>query len=103
MSQIITVTTKPNGAGQNWLEIGKFRIDEFDDSIWQPTAARYPNKDPRLTCKREYDGRGNSQKIHWKIIVPLDYPFTIYRRSGDKRTGYGCQDEVIWQPAEGEQ
>jgi hypothetical protein len=80
---MLEATTKPNGSGRNWLEIGQFITDEFGDEVWQHDEARYPQHDPALTVKRDYDGRGNSQQIHWKIIVPEGYTKTIVKRWAD--------------------
>jgi hypothetical protein len=82
---LITATTKPNGSGRNWLEVGDFSEDEFGDRIWTPTEARYPHKDPDLKVKRDFEGRSGraSQRIYWKIIVPESYPHRIVQRWGD--------------------
>lgn len=80
---MLTATTKPNGSGRNWLELGQYITDEFDDSEWRPSAERYPHRDSRLKVKRGYDGKGASQKIHWKIIVPDGYPLTIVQKWAD--------------------
>jgi hypothetical protein len=80
---MIDATTKPNGSGRHWLEIGQFVEDEFGDKIWKPAPARYPHRDPALKVKRDYEGKGASQKIHWKIIVPAGYSKTIVKRYGD--------------------
>lgn len=80
---MIEATTKPTGSGSDWLEVGAFEVDEFGDKIWKPTAERYPNKDTRLKVKRDYDGRGASQRIYWKIIVPDGYDKMIVCKSGN--------------------
>lgn len=78
---MIEATTKPTGSGSDWLEVGNFEVDEFGDKVWKPTTERYPNKDTRLKVKRDYDGRGASQRIYWKIIVPSGYDKTIVYKS----------------------
>jgi len=90
----ILTDTKPNGAGRNWLEVGAFVIDDFGDRVWQPSGDRYPQKDPRLTVTRKYDGRGARQRIRWRIEIPENYPLTIVCRSGDSRH----PDSVEWEP-----
>jgi hypothetical protein len=82
---LITITTKPNGSGSNWLEVGAFLKDEFGDLIWTPTEARYPHRDPDLKVKRDFEGRPGraSQRIHWKIIIPDSYPRHIVQRWSD--------------------
>jgi hypothetical protein len=83
---IIETQTKPNGANNNWLEIGKFEVDKFGDKIWRPNPKpRYPNQSQKLECKREWSGNrgGASEKISWKIIVPDDYKLFIVQRWGD--------------------
>jgi hypothetical protein len=81
---MIETTTKPNGSGRCWLEVGQFITDQFGDKVWKADdSARYPHRDSALNAKRNYDGKGNSQKIYWKIIVPADYSKTIVKRYGD--------------------
>lgn len=91
-------TTKPNGSGSHWLEIGDFKVDDFGDKIWIPGKPRYPNEDPRLKVKREFDGKSGraSQRIHWKIIVPDDYDKKIVRRWADGNV------TVLWPEGEAE-
>lgn len=81
---MIEVTTKPDGSGRNWLETGNFITDKFGDKVWQcDPKARYPHHDNALEVKREYDGRGKAQQIHWKIIIPDGYQKSIVKKWGD--------------------
>ncbi len=77
---MITISTKPNGSGSNWLEVGIFVEDDFGDQVWTPTQARYPHRDQELKVKREFEGRGAAQRIYWKIIVPDGYKNLIVQR-----------------------
>jgi hypothetical protein len=95
----IYVETKPEGAGNNWIEVGKFVKDAFGDTVFKAAPCKYPHKDSRLTVQRKYEGRGANTKIRWIIDVPENYDLVIYRRSGDKRPGLGTQEEVLWRPA----
>jgi len=98
MSERIEHTTKPNGAGNTWLELGTWTTDAFGDARWQPADSRYPQHDRRLQVKREYDGRGKCQEIHWTILVPDGFPLTIRRRSGDGRPNFDRGEEDLYTP-----
>ena len=97
---IIEVTTKPNGMGQSWLEIGtaKAVVSEIGTKqvAWTvDLSMRYPHQDARLTVERQYNKSGNSQTITWKIGVPDGYPLFIRYVSGDKR----FKSEMLYKPA----
>ena len=93
---IISIETKPNGASNNWLELGRFEKDNFGDEVWKPNPnPRYPNHDKRLEIKRSWSGNrgGASEKIQWAIIIPVNYPLTLVQRwgDGDKKILYAPQ------------
>lgn len=86
-------TTKPNGSGRCWVEIGQFSApDDFGDRKWKPSEARYPQNDACLKVQRKYDGRGASQRIYWIIDIPENYPLTIIER--------GAKNMILFQPKE---
>ncbi|MCH8291093.1 hypothetical protein IH992_08360 [Candidatus Poribacteria bacterium] len=89
--QRIEVTTKPNGAGRNWLEVGHFETDELGRKQW--VKQNGPHQDRRLKADRQYSARGET--IDWIILVPDDYPLTLVRVSYDRLNPR--EIEVIWE------
>ena len=51
----ITTTTKPNGSGRNWLEVGHFVDDEFGHSNWikkgDPNSGSVPDPDKIISLR----------------------------------------------------
>ena len=88
----IEVTTKPNGAGRNWLEVGRFETDTLGRKQW--VKKNVPHQESKLTVDRQYSARGET--IDWIVIIPENYPFTLvkvtYDRLNPKRL------EVLWSP-----
>ena len=83
---IVSIETKPNGSGNNWLELGKFEVDNFGDKVWKPNQnPRYPNQAKELEVKRTWSGNrgGATERIQWAIIVPVGYSLTLVKRWGD--------------------
>lgn len=83
---IVSIETKPNGSGNNWLELGKFEVDNFGDKVWKPSKnPRYPNQAKELQVKRSWSGNrgGATEKIQWSIVIPLNYSLTLVKRWGD--------------------
>ena len=93
--QRIEVTTKPNGAGRNWLEAGHFETDGLGRKQW--VKQNGPHQDRRLKADRQYSTRGET--IDWIILVPDDYPLTLVRVSYDRLNPR--EIEVIWQAGGG--
>jgi len=92
--QRIEITTKPNGAGRNWLEVGQFEIDEFGRNEW--IKKDVPHQDRRLKADRRYSDR--AETINWIILVPVDYPLTIIKVAYDRLSPRKV--EVIWAPGD---
>lgn len=90
--QRIEITTKPNGAGRNWLEVGHFETDPLDRKQW--IKENVPHQDGKLTVDRQYSGRGET--IDWIIIIPENYPFTLVKVTYDRLNPKAV--EVLWSP-----
>ncbi|MDE0299793.1 MAG: hypothetical protein OXN17_14255 [Candidatus Poribacteria bacterium] len=88
----IEITTKPNGAGRNWLEVGSFEIDGFGREEWIKKNA--PQQDRRLRVDRRYSDR--AETIDWILLVPDDYPLTIIKMNYDRLNPRKV--DVIWEP-----
>ena len=91
----INVTTKPNGAGRSWLEVGYYETDSFGRKQW--IKREVPHNDRRLTTDRQYSDRGET--VDWIILVPDNYPLTIVKVNYDRLNPR--QFEVIWEPEGG--
>lgn len=92
--QRIEVTTKPNGAGRNWLEVGHFETDALDRKQW--VKKNVPHQDSKLTVDRQYSARGET--IDWIVIIPENYPFTLVKVTYDRLNPKAL--EVLWSPAD---
>ena len=90
--QRIEVTTKPNGAGRNWLEVGHFETDPLDRQQW--VKKNVPHQDSKLTVDRQYSARGET--IDWIVIIPENYPFTLVKVTYDRLNPKAV--EVLWSP-----
>ena len=90
--QRIEVTTKPNGAGRNWLEVGHFETDALDRKQW--VKKNVPHQDSKLTVDRQYSARGET--IDWIVIIPENYPFTLVKVTYDRLNPKAL--EVLWAP-----
>ena len=90
--QRIEVTTKPNGAGRNWLEVGHFETDALDRKQW--VKKNVPHQDSKLTVDRQYSARGET--IDWIVIIPENYPFTLVKVTYDRLNPKKL--EVLWSP-----
>ena len=90
--QRIEITTKPNGAGRNWLEVGHFETDALDREQW--VKKNVPHQDAKLTVDRQYSDRGET--IDWIIIIPESYPFTLVKVTYDRLNPKEL--EVLWSP-----
>ena len=90
--QRIEVTTKPNGAGRNWLEVGHFETDTLDRKQW--VKKNVPHQDSKLTVDRQYSARGET--IDWIVIIPDDYPFTLVKVTYDRLNPKAL--EILWSP-----
>ena len=88
----IEITTKPNGAGRNWLEVGSFEIDGFGRKEW--VKKNVPHQDRRLKTDRRYSDR--AETIDWILLVPHDYPLTIIKVNYDRLNPRKV--DVIWEP-----
>lgn len=92
--QRIEITTKPNGAGRNWLEVGHFETDALDRKQW--IKKNVPHQDSKLTVDRQYSARGET--IDWIVIIPDNYPFTLVKVTYDRLNPKEL--EVLWSPNE---
>ena len=90
--QRIEITTKPNGAGRNWLEVGHFETDTLGRNQW--VKENVPHQDAKLTVDRQYSGRGET--IDWIIIIPENYPFTLVKVTYDRLNPKAV--EILWSP-----
>ena len=90
--QRIEITTKPNGAGRNWLEVGHFETDALDRKQW--VKKNVPHQDSKLTVDRQYSARGET--IDWIVIIPDNYPFTLVKVTYDRLNPKEL--EVLWSP-----
>ncbi len=88
----IEVTTKPNGAGRNWLEVGHFETDTLGRKQW--VKKNVPHQESKLTVDRQYSARGET--IDWIVIIPENYPFTLVKVTYDRLNPK--QLEVLWSP-----
>ena len=93
----INVTTKPNGAGRSWLEVGYYETDSFGRKQW--IKREVPHNDRRLTTDRQYSDRGET--VDWIILVPDNYPLTIIKVNYDRLNPR--QFEVVWEPESGDE
>jgi hypothetical protein len=91
----IEITTKPNGAGRNWLEVGNFETDELGRKEWK--KRNVPHQDRRLKADRRYSDRGET--IDWVLLVPDEYPLTLVKVNYDRLKPR--EIEVIWTPEGG--
>lgn len=90
--QRIEVTTKPNGAGRNWLEIGTFEIDALGRKQW--VKKNVPHQESKLTVDRQYSERGET--IDWIVLIPENYPLTLIKVTYDRLNPMDL--EVLWEP-----
>lgn len=90
--QRIEVTTKPNGAGRNWLEVGSFEVDSLGRKQW--VKKNVPHQESKLTVDRQYSERGET--IDWIVLIPENYPLTLIKVTYDRLNPMGL--EVLWEP-----
>ncbi len=88
----IEVTTKPNGAGRNWLEVGTFEIDSLGRKQW--VKKNVPYQESKLTVDRQYSERGET--IDWIVLIPDNYPFSLAKITYDRLNPKNL--EVLWEP-----
>ncbi|MCE2400144.1 hypothetical protein J4G08_04565 [Candidatus Poribacteria bacterium] len=88
----IEVTTKPNGAGRNWLEVGAFEVDSLGRKQW--VKKNVPHQETKLTVDRQYSARGET--IDWIVLIPEDYLLTIVKVTYDRLNPKDL--EVLWEP-----
>jgi len=89
----IEVTTKPNGAGRNWLEVGYFETDKLGRKQW--IKKNVPHQESKLTVDRQYSARGET--IDWIVLIPENYPLTLVKVTYDRLSPKNLQ--VLWDPA----
>ena len=90
--QRIEVTTKPNGAGRNWLEVGHFETDTLGRNQW--VKKNVPHQESKLTVDRQYSPRGET--IDWIVIIPENYPFALAKVTYDRLNPK--EIELLWDP-----
>ena len=88
----IEVTTKPNGAGRNWLEVGHFETDALGRKQW--SKKNVPHQDSKLTVDRQYSPRGET--IDWIVMIPENYPLMLVKVNYDRLNPREL--EVLWDP-----
>lgn len=88
----IEVTTKPNGAGRNWLEVGTFEIDSLGRKQW--VKKNVPHQESTLTVDRQYSERGET--IDWIVLIPENYPYALAKITYDRLKPKNL--EVLWEP-----
>lgn len=90
----IRVTTKPDGFGRSWLEVGSYRTDAFERRVWYKEGS--PTQDGRLKVHREYAGRAGGEVINWIIQIPEEYPLSLAKITFDRINPQ--QVELLWSP-----
>ncbi len=90
--QQINITTKPNGAGRSWLEVGYFETDQFSRKQW--VKRNVPYQDRRLKTDRRFSDRGET--VDWIVLIPDDYPMTLVKVNYDRLNPRNV--EVLWEP-----
>jgi hypothetical protein len=90
--QRIEVTTKPNGAGRNWLEVGHFETDTLGREQW--IKKNVPHQESKLTVDRQYSARGET--IDWIVIIPENYPFALAKVTYDRLNPK--EIKLLWDP-----
>ena len=90
--QRIEITTKPNGAGRNWLEVGYYETDALDRKQW--IKKNVPHQESKLTVDRQYSARGET--IDWIVIIPENYPLALAKITYDRLNPK--EIEVLWDP-----
>ncbi len=88
----IEITTKPNGAGRNWLEVGHFETDALGRKQWM--KKNVPHQESKLTVDRQYSSRGET--IDWIVIIPENYPLSLAKVTYDRLNPK--EIEVLWGP-----
>lgn len=88
----IEVTTKPNGSGRNWLEVGTYEVDSLGRNQW--VKKNVPIQDSKLTVDRQYSDRGET--IDWVVLIPDNYAYTLVKITYDRLNPK--QLEVLWEP-----
>ena len=88
----IEVTTKPNGSGRNWLEVGTYEVDSLGRNQW--VKKNVPYQDSKLTVDRQYSDRGET--IDWIVLIPENYPYTLVKITYDRLNPKDL--EVLWEP-----
>ena len=88
----IEITTKPNGAGRNWLEVGHFETDTLGRKQW--IKKNVPHQESKLTVDRQYAARGET--IDWIVLIPESYPFSLAKVTYDRLNPK--EIEVLWDP-----
>ena len=88
----IEVTTKPNGAGRNWLEVGHFETDALGRRQW--IKRNVPHQESKLTVDRQYSPRGET--IDWIVIIPENYGYMLVKVNYDRLNPKEL--EVLWSP-----
>ena len=88
----IEITTKPNGAGRNWLEVGHFETDTLGRKQW--IKKNVPHQESKLTVDRQYSARGET--IDWIVLIPENYPFSLAKITYDRLNPK--EIEVLWDP-----
>ena len=93
--QRIEITTKPNGWGRNWLEVGHFETDALGRKQW--IKKNVPHQESKLIVDRQYSPRGET--IDWIVIIPENYPFALAKITYDRLNPK--EIEVLWDPDTG--
>ena len=88
----IEVTTKPNGSGRSWLEVGTYEVDSLGRNQW--VKNNVPYQDSKLTVDRQYSDRGET--IDWIVLIPENYPYTLVKITYDRLNPKDL--EVLWEP-----
>ena len=91
--QRIEITTKPNGAGRNWLEVGYFETDTLGRKQW--IKKNVPHQESKLIVDRQYSARGET--IDWIVLIPENYPLTLVKVTYDRLSPKNL--EVLWDAA----
>ena len=90
----VEVTTKPNGSGRTWLEVGNFEVYEIGRQNW--IKKNIPHQDRNLKLDRRHSDRGET--IDWILMIPDDYDLTLVRVKYDRLNPREL--ELLWTPNE---
>ena len=94
----ILARTKEQGSGSQYIEVGDFYVDEFDDEEWNRLG--YAKNFEGIEVKRKWEGAGASTYCKWIIKVPEGFAHAIRITTNVKRGPR--EHEILFNPVEDE-